>query len=197
MDENQKLAKIRFLSGVMLGWLMRRGIEPHIPILDREHQTKGYFTRADFSFDATANAFTCPGGKMLLNKGLMREDGTMPYRASTRDCRGCALKTRCTKAASRIVTRNLYEAEREHVRGLRETPRYKRTARLRKKVEMCFAHLKRNLNFRRLRLRGLSGAKDRTVARRVSVRERGRMPPGPTPGGKIGEPPRDRGRVKT
>ncbi len=25
---------------------------------------------------------------------------------------------------------------------------------------MCFAHLKRDLNFRRLRLRGLSGAKD-------------------------------------
>ncbi len=84
----------------------------------------------------------------------------MPYRASTKDCRGCALKARCTKAASRIVTRNLYEAEREHVRGLRETPDYKRSARLRKKVEMCFAHLKRNLDFRRLRLRGLSGAKD-------------------------------------
>ena len=29
-------------SGLMLGWLMRRGIEPHFPILDREHQTKGY-----------------------------------------------------------------------------------------------------------------------------------------------------------
>jgi transposase len=147
-------------SGLMLGWLMRRGIEPHIPILDREHQTKGYFTRADFSFDATANAFTCPAGKLLLNNGLVRDDGTMPYRASARDCRGCALKARCTKAASRIVTRNLYEAEREHARGLRETPQYKRSSRLRKKVEMCFAHLKRNLNFRRLRLRGLSGAKD-------------------------------------
>ena len=160
MDENQKLAKIRFLSGVMLGWLMRRGIEPHIPILDREHQTKGYFTRADFAFDATANVFTCPAGKKLLNNSLVRDDGTMPYRASTRDCRDCALKARCTKAASRIVTRNLYEAERAHVRGLRETPEYKRSSRLRKKVEMCFAHLKRNLNFRRLRLRGLSGAKD-------------------------------------
>jgi hypothetical protein len=147
-------------SGLMLGWLKGRGIEPHIPILDREHQTKGYFTRADFTFDATVNAFTCPAGKKLLNKGLVRDDGTMPYRASTRDCRGCALKARCTKAASRIVTRNLYEAEREHVRGLRETPEYKRSSRLRKKVEMCFAHLKRNLNFRRLRLRGLSGAKD-------------------------------------
>ena len=83
MDENQKLAKIRFLSGVMLGWLMRRGIEPHIPILDREHQTKGYFTRADFAFDATANVFTCPAGKKLLNNGPVRDDGTMPYRAST------------------------------------------------------------------------------------------------------------------
>ena len=35
---------IKFLNR----WLMRRGIEPHIPVLDREHQTKGYFTRADF-----------------------------------------------------------------------------------------------------------------------------------------------------
>ena len=106
-------------SGLMLGWLMRRGIEPHIPILDREHQTKGYFTRADFTFDATTNAFACPAGKRLLNNGLVRDDGTMPYRASSRDCRGCALKTRCAKAASRILTRNLYEAECEHARGLR------------------------------------------------------------------------------
>jgi hypothetical protein len=29
-------------SGLMIGWLMRRGIEPHIPLLDREHQTKGF-----------------------------------------------------------------------------------------------------------------------------------------------------------
>ena len=147
-------------SGLMLGWLMRHGIEPHIPILDHEHQTKGYFTRADFIFDATANVFICPAGKQLTNSGLVREDGTMPYRASTKDCRECALKARCTNGAKRIVTRNLYEAEREHVRGLKETPAFKCSARLRKKVEMRFAHLKRNLNFRRLRLRGLTGAKD-------------------------------------
>jgi hypothetical protein len=78
-------------SGLMLGWLMGRGIEPHIPILDHEHQTKGYFTRADFTFDAAANVFVCPGGKQLTNNGLVRDDGTMPYRASTKDCRECAL----------------------------------------------------------------------------------------------------------
>ncbi len=65
---------IKFLNR----WLMRRGIEPHIPVLDREHQTKGYFTRADFTFDATTNAFNCPTGKTLLNNGLVRDDGAMP-----------------------------------------------------------------------------------------------------------------------
>ena len=52
-------------SGLMIGWLMRHQIEPHIPLLDREHQTNGYFTRADFTFDPQANAFTCPSGNSL------------------------------------------------------------------------------------------------------------------------------------
>ena len=82
--------------------------------------------------------------------------------------RNCRLKARCTKGEKRIVTRNLYEVVRERVRALRETPAFKRSARLRKKVEMCFAHLKRNLGLRRLRLRGLTGARDEfTIAATV------------------------------
>jgi hypothetical protein len=71
---------------------MRRGIEPHVPLLDRERQTKGLFTRADFKFDDQANTFTCPGGKTLKSSGLIRDDGTIPYRASTVDCGTCLLK---------------------------------------------------------------------------------------------------------
>jgi len=147
-------------SGLMIGWLMRRGIEPHIPLLDREHQTNGYFTRADFTFDPQANVFTCPGGKQLTSTGLVRADGTMPYWASPKDCRACPLKPRCTKGTKRIVTRNFFEAEREHVRALQGTEAFERSARERRKIEMSFAHLKRNLGFRRLRLRGLTGAAD-------------------------------------
>ena len=147
-------------SGLIIGWLMRRGIEPHIPLLDREHQTNGFFTRSDFSFDPQANVFTCPGGKSLRTTGLVRADGTIPYWASPKDCRACALKPRCTKGEKRIVTRNLFEAEREHVRALKGTETFARSARERRKVEMAFAHLKRNLGFRRLRLRGITGAKD-------------------------------------
>jgi hypothetical protein len=53
---------------------MRRGIEPHIPLLDREHQTKGFFTRADFAFDRQANVFVCPGGNS--SEAQVREDGS-------------------------------------------------------------------------------------------------------------------------
>jgi len=47
---------------------MHGGIERHIPLLDREHQTNGFFTRADFSFDPRANVFICPGLKLLLRR---------------------------------------------------------------------------------------------------------------------------------
>ena len=41
-----------------------------------------------------------------------------------------------------------------------KTPAYARSRRQRKKVEVLFAHLKRILRLRRLRLRGPSGAHD-------------------------------------
>jgi transposase len=147
-------------SGLMIGWLMRRAITPHVPILDHEHQTKGLFTRAAFRFEPEQNVYICPGGKQLTHSGLVRDDGTMQYIASTKDCRACSLKSRCTTGAKRIVTRNLFEAERDQVRAMKGTEAFERSARERKKVEMLFAHLKRNLGLRRLRLRGLSGASD-------------------------------------
>jgi transposase len=147
-------------SGLMISWLMRRDIEPHIPLLDRERQTKGLFTRSEFSYDAQANVFTCPNGKLLTSRGKARDDGTISYWASTKDCRTCPLKSRCTTGEKRIVTRNVFEAERERVRALLGTPAFERSAMERKKIEMRFAHLKRHLSFRRLRLRGITGASD-------------------------------------
>jgi hypothetical protein len=44
--------------------------------------------------------------------------------------------------------------------ALPERKRSKKSAFQRRKVEMLFAHLKRTLNFRRLRLRGMTGARD-------------------------------------
>jgi Transposase DDE domain len=49
---------------------------------------------------------------------------------------------------------------RNHARSLRGTPEFERSSNARKKVEMRFAHLKVQHGFERMRLRGLTGARD-------------------------------------
>jgi hypothetical protein len=56
--------------------------------------------------------------------------------------------------------RSQYENVRDVARAVGQTAAYQRTRRERKKVEMLFAHMKRILKMDRLRLRGLSGARD-------------------------------------
>ena len=147
-------------SGQLVGWLMGHGIEPHVPLLDRETQTKGMLTRADFSFDRERDVYVCPGGHDLKTTDHVISGGLTQYRAKPTSCGPCALKPGCTTGTARMVTRNVHEDEREHVRQLAGTPAFKTSACERRKVEMLFAHLKRNLGFRRLRLRGLTGASD-------------------------------------
>jgi len=147
-------------TGGNLAWLMQRGIEPHVPVLDRAGQTNGVFTRNDFTFDHANNVFICPGGKSLPFVHERPDNGILIYRARSSDCAGCSLKSQCTKARSRMLSVSPHEQVRQHVASLAGTEAFRHSARLRRKVEMCFAHLKRNLNFRRLRLRGMTGARD-------------------------------------
>ena len=147
-------------SGGNLAWLMDRKIEQHIPIFDRSSQTNGVFTRNEFSFDRDADVYLCPGGKALRRVTERGDNGVLIYRARDRDCAACALKKQCTKAAYRSLSVNAHEAVRQYVAALAKTEDFRKSAFARRKVEMLFAHLKRNLNFRRLRLRGITGARD-------------------------------------
>ena len=98
---------------------------------------------------------------MLKTTGRVHEGTTLYYRASTLDCAACPLKPRCCpKTPARRIPRDVNEAARDHARSLVDTEAYAQSRRERKKVEMLFAHLKRILKLDRLRLRGLSGAKD-------------------------------------
>jgi hypothetical protein len=58
------------------------------------------------------------------------------------------------------ITREEHEDARQVAREIAKTDQYAVSMRLRKKVEMLFAHLKRILGLGRLRLRGPKGAKD-------------------------------------
>jgi len=137
---------------------LERAIEPHIPVLDRKNQTNGMFTKDVFRFDANANTFTCPAGKTFHYRGMAYATRVQTYKSRLKDCQVCPTKSQCTNGKVRTVTRLLNEPARETVRALASTRQYAQSRRNRKKVEMLFAHLKRNLNFRRLKLRGLRGA---------------------------------------
>ena len=71
------------------------------------------------------------------------------------------------------------------MRALASTEAFETSRRERKKVEMAFAHLKRILKLDRLRLRGLSGARDEILMAataqnlRKSAIYAARSPPGP------------------
>ena len=49
----------------MLGWLVDRGIAPHIPVIDKARRTDGTRTRADFEGDAENDQYICPAGQSL------------------------------------------------------------------------------------------------------------------------------------
>lgn len=116
--------------------------------------------------------YICPGGNELKQyrrayktpRTGANKDETIRYRARKSDCDACALKERCTpKEPQRKVTRSIYETSRDVARGLSQTEQYAISRKLRKKVEMSFAHLKRIHGLGRLRLRGPCGAHDEFI----------------------------------
>ena len=173
-------------SSDMLGWLVHeRGIEPHIPVVDKSARTDGTLSREDFTYDHDGDVYVCPAGKMLTCKGTLVNDGaTLLYRASKYDCDACELKPRCCPTApARKVPRSIHEGARDMARDIAKTDAYTTSRRERKKIEMLFAHLKRILRLDRLRLRGPNGARDEFLiaAATQNLRKLAKLIPMPQP----------------
>jgi len=149
-------------TGKFLGWLVNdKKITPHIPVWEKSDRPDGIFSRADFIWDKGRGHYICPNGKPLRTTGTVHDGRTLLYRASKRDCAVCPLRSRCcTSDTARKIPRDLHEDARDVARRKMKTKAFARSRDERKRVEMRFAHLKTHHGFERLRLRGLSGARD-------------------------------------
>jgi transposase len=148
-------------TGRFLGWLVGRGIAPHIPVRDASERDDGTFSRSDFRWDRRRGIYICPNNKVLHTTGRVHDGNMLRYRASKFDCDACELKMRCCpNMAARQVPRDVHEDARDIARRLMGTKRFLKSRDERKRVEMRFAHLKIHHGFERMRLRGLSGARD-------------------------------------
>ncbi len=142
-------------SGEFLAWLLARGVQPHIPVIDRRHQTGGRFTRDQFRYEPAENVWYCPAGKPLRYRGQHRSMHGCSYCSTAAQCQGCPQKQRCTPTAYRKLFIHWYEPAREVARALVGTPSYERSRRARYKIEALFAELKQRVLLRRVRLRRL------------------------------------------
>jgi hypothetical protein len=142
-------------SGEFLAWLMAHGVEPHIPVIDRRHQTGGRFTHDQFRYEPGENAYYCPEGKALRYRGLKIKAQSYSYCSTEAQCQGCPQKKRCTPGTYRRLSIHWDETARQAVRALVGTPAYERSHRARYKIEALFAELKQRMGLRRVRLRRL------------------------------------------
>ncbi len=163
------IADTGYGTGPMLGWLVDRKIAPHIPVVDKSRRADGTWSRADFEWDPENDRYVCPEGQDLKQFRRNYSDpdrgptdkGAARYRAIKEVCQACLSKSKCCpNADARKITREEHEDARQVARDISKTDAYVISMRLRKKVEMLFAHLKRILGLRRLRLRGPNGAND-------------------------------------
>lgn len=186
IEPERLVADAGYGSAEMLGWLVEdRGIEPHIPVIDKSQRADDTFSRDDFRYDHEGDVYFCPAGKMLTTKGTLVNDGaTLLYRGSSYDCGPCERKPRCCpNTPARKIPRSIYEGARDLAREIAKTDAYVTSRRERKKVEMLFAHLKRILKLDRLRLRGPCGAKDEFLlaATAQNLRKLAKLIPMPQP----------------
>ncbi len=158
---------VAYGTGEMLGWLVARDIDPHIPVWDRSAVApEGTFTRtdfacdADFAYDKERDLYICPGGKKLKTSGTVHDGATIKYIAKRSDCASCPLKPRCTSGRERRVQRDVNQEARDYTQSLMQTEAYAASSGDRKKIERLFGEAKSILSMVRLRLRGLTGARD-------------------------------------
>lgn len=182
---------VAYGTAEMLGWLVDHGIDPHIPVWDKGKRGDGSFSREDFRYDPKEDRYVCPNGKNLrryrlagrLAKAKPPKDGLLRYRARKSDCAGCDLKRRCCpKDGARKLLRSIHEEARDHTRSLMQSDAYGQSRVRRKKIETLFGEVKHNLALTRLRLRGLSGARDEflltaTVQNLKRLAKRAAIPP--------------------
>jgi transposase len=154
----------------MLAWMIDdKGIAPYVPVWDKTQRSDGTFSSSDFQWNAQADEYRCPGGAALRREWRtyasprthITKADTIIYRSTKSDCADCPMKNRCCpNTPIRKIARSVHESARNVARQISTSALYRRSRRERKKVEMLFAHLKRILKLDRLRLRGLSGARD-------------------------------------
>src|SRR5207245_1603138 len=125
----QVLADEGYYSSAGLKGCEDDGIEVYLPASDGNQrlEKEGRFGLKSFSYDAAADAYTCPTGELLHAMEGRRTSANgrieVRYASSKKTCGTCELKARClsAKAIRRIISRweheDVLDRHRERMEG--------------------------------------------------------------------------------
>jgi transposase len=118
------------------------------------------FAKKDFRYDKDKDCYLCPKGN-VLNYSTTNKEGDKIYLILKRACKQCEHFGICTKRKEgRIISRLKDEELKEKFEALYQQLHSQEIYKLRKqKVELPFAHIKRNLGVSAFLLRGLKGVR--------------------------------------
>jgi hypothetical protein len=93
-----------------------KGINAHIPSVEESHRSasrrKEIFPKEAFSYNPHTDTFTCPAGEILTKQKLIKSRKHFEYKASSKSCRGCPLRDKCTRSkSSRTLKRHVRQDE--------------------------------------------------------------------------------------
>jgi len=76
---------------------------------------RGQFDKADFAYDAEADAYVCPAGEQLIYRFTGQQDGKAIRTYWSSNCAGCVIKEKCTNSKERRIRRWEHEDVLERV----------------------------------------------------------------------------------
>jgi transposase len=160
------LADSGFSSYENLQYLEEKGIEGYIPDQKMESIRKGTYRHPEFHkdrfrYNEVTDTYTCPMGKALTFKGLIKREGKPDIRIyRCIDCAYCERKAECTKAEYRTISREPREYLFQKMRAKLQTEEGRlRYGKRKYLVEPIFGDMKYNRGMRQLLLRGKLKAK--------------------------------------
>lgn len=101
------IADAGYSNGAQAAACEAAGIEPCAPANRSANAQGAFFPRSQFRYEAQDDVYVCPAGERLKRIGRSKRDHLYLYR--TRACPTCPLKSQCTDAKRRTVTRHYHE----------------------------------------------------------------------------------------
>ena len=148
-------------AGYKTPWIAKKTLDGgRIPILPytRYHGKKDGYKPWDYTYDPSADTFTCPQGKVLRHTTTDKE-GRRSYRSTPKDCKNCPCKGLCgaNEKGQKLLTTHIWQEYLDLVEQIRKTELGKQLYAMRKEtIERVFADAKEKHAMRYTHHRGLA-----------------------------------------